>query len=84
MKTFAAEKNSWPFLNFFNLFSSKIMFLNSHEPFQSLISEYFLRRDLEVFRNFLFYRFLTNQSWLKKTPKTVLKTRLKTKETTLL
>jgi hypothetical protein len=52
-------------LSFLDNFSSKIMFLNSKKIFQSMGSEYSLRRDLETSRHFLFYRFETNQMCLK-------------------
>jgi hypothetical protein len=48
-------------LNLLDNFSSKMMFLNSEKPFQSIESEYSLRTDLGASRNFLFYRFETNQ-----------------------
>jgi hypothetical protein len=35
------------------------MFLNSKKSFQSMGSEYSMRRDLEASRHFLFYRFET-------------------------
>jgi hypothetical protein len=54
-------------LDLLDNFSSKMMFLNSNKSFQSLGSAYSYRMDLENFRHF---------------SKTVLKTRLITKETT--
>jgi hypothetical protein len=41
-------------------FSSEMMFFNSKKTFQSMGSEYFLKKELEASRHFLFYRFETN------------------------
>jgi hypothetical protein len=60
-----------------------MIFLNSKKSFQSMGLEYSLRRDLTASKQFLFYRFETNQiRCAKNIPKTVLKTKLKTKGTT--
>jgi hypothetical protein len=48
------RKVSWPFLNLFDDFSSKMMFSNSKKSFQSMGSEVTLRTNLKVSRNFLF------------------------------
>jgi hypothetical protein len=80
-KAFTPEKFSWQFLNLMADFSSKIRFFNSKKTFQNMGSEYSLRTDLEVSRHFYFTDFKQTRG-AKKLPKTVLKTRLKTKETT--
>jgi hypothetical protein len=49
-------------LTFLNLLDN---WTNSKKSFQSLISEYSLRTELEVSRHFLFYKFQTNQRCYK-------------------
>jgi hypothetical protein len=55
-------RNHRPLLNLLDNFSSKMIFINFKKFFQSMGSEYSLRRDLEASRHFLFYRFQTNHS----------------------
>jgi hypothetical protein len=56
-----SQNHGNPFLSLMIKFSSKMMFLNSKKSFQSMRSEYSMRRDVEASRHFLFYRFETNQ-----------------------
>jgi hypothetical protein len=75
------EKFLLLFFSLLDNFSSKMMFLNYKKSFQRMGPDLAMRSDLKVSRLFLFTD-LTQTRGNKKIPKTVLKTRLKTKETT--
>jgi hypothetical protein len=57
----ASEKLSRLYLSLLHKFSSKMMFLNSKKIFQTMGSEYSLRRDWKLPN--ISYRFETNQMW---------------------